>query len=88
MLGDFTADSMTQTIQIDDAGGLSGIVVQAIPTLGDVNRDGIVNFFDISPFADVLSADAFQAEADVDGNGVVDFFDIAPFIELLSPIAG
>ncbi len=31
VLGNFTADSVSQTIQIDNSGGLSGIVVQAIP---------------------------------------------------------
>ena len=51
--------------------------------LGDVNLDGVVDFFDIQPFID-SAAQAFQAEADIDGNGVVDFFDIAPFIALLS----
>ena len=52
-------------------------------SLGDVNRDGVVNFFDISPFIAVLSG-KFQIEADIDGNGVVDFFDIQPFIDILS----
>ncbi|MDB2687445.1 hypothetical protein N9Y42_09560 [Mariniblastus sp.] len=52
--------------------------------LGDVNRDGIVDFSDIAPFIRVLAADAFQLEADIDRNGVVDFDDIAPFIIILS----
>ena len=51
---------------------------------GDVNLDGVVDFFDIQPFINVLSAQAFQAEADIDGNGEVDFFDIQPFINILS----
>ena len=50
------------------------------PLLGDVNLDGIVNFFDIQPFIDRLTSGEYQAEADVDINGVVNFFDIAPFI--------
>ena len=53
-------------------------------TLGDVNRDGEVNFLDISPFIALLSAGDFQEEADIDGNGVVNFLDIAPFINLLT----
>ena len=53
---------------------------------GDVNRDGFVNFSDISPFIDLLSSQEFQFEADLDRNGVVDFFDISPFIELLAAI--
>ena len=52
--------------------------------LGDVNRDGVVDFFDISPFIDLLSAGLFQVEADIDQNGIVDFFDISPFINILS----
>jgi len=52
--------------------------------LGDVNRDNVVNFSDISPFIAVLSAGIFQLEADVDGSGEVDFSDISPFISILS----
>ena len=51
---------------------------------GDVNQDGLVNFFDIQPFIGVLADGEFQAEADCDGNGAVDFFDIAPFIAVLA----
>ena len=52
--------------------------------LGDVNLDGVVNFFDISPFIARLSSQTFQSEADIDGNGVVSFFDISGFIQILS----
>ena len=52
--------------------------------LGDVNLDGVVDFFDIQPFIDVLSMQGFQCEADVDGNMMVDFFDIQPFINILA----
>ena len=52
--------------------------------LGDVNRDGAVDFDDISPFILLLSEGEFQAEADVDESLEVDFEDIAPFIALLS----
>jgi len=52
--------------------------------LGDVNRDGVVDFLDISPFITVLSLGTFQAEADVNGDGTVDFLDISPFILLLT----
>jgi len=51
---------------------------------GDVNLDGRVNFFDITPFIGVLSANGFQAQADVNGDGAVSFLDIAPFINVLS----
>ena len=52
--------------------------------LGDVNRDGVVDFFDIAPFIAILTNQAFQFEADIDGDQDVDFFDIAPFIALLA----
>lgn len=52
--------------------------------LGDVNRDGDVNFLDIAPFIEVLSNNEFQVEADIDLCGKVDFLDIAPFIQLLA----
>ena len=52
--------------------------------LGDVNRDGAVDFDDISPFITLLATGQFACEADVDRSGIVDFDDIAPFIGLLS----
>lgn len=48
--------------------------------LGDVNRDNVVNFLDISPFITVLTNGGSQAEADLNGDGIVNFLDIAPFI--------
>ena len=52
--------------------------------MGDVNQDGTVNFFDISPFIEVLADSEYQFEADLNCDEVVDFFDISPFIMLLS----
>ena len=51
---------------------------------GDVNMDGMVTFFDISPFIQVLAAMGFQAEADVNCDGEVNFLDIQPFIDILA----
>lgn len=51
---------------------------------GDVNLDGVVNFFDISAFIMVLTSEVFQAEADTDDSGEVNFLDIASFIEILA----
>ena len=51
---------------------------------GDVDRNGVVDFFDIQPFIDVLSSGESQPEADVHCNGVVDFFDTQPFIDVLA----
>jgi len=52
--------------------------------LGDVNRDGMVNFLDITPFISLLSGGGNQIEADINGDGAVNFLDIVPFIALLS----
>ena len=61
---------------------LDGGVIDCL--LGDVDMNGVVDFFDIQPFIDILSNQEFQCEADIDGNGVVDFFDIQPFIDILA----
>ncbi len=59
---------------------------------GDVNCDGIVDFFDIDYFVAALGypggvgwpyANCPWANADADGDGDVDFFDIDPFVALL-----
>ena len=52
--------------------------------LGDVNRDGVVNFLDIVPFINLITTDTFLDEADVNGSGAVDFLDIVPFIAILT----
>ena len=65
------------TLNVDATAG-----EEVIP--GDINRDGVVDFFDIQPFIDLLTNQGFQAEADIDGSGKVDFFDIQPFINLLA----
>ena len=51
--------------------------------LGDVNRDGIFDFDDVSPFVALVLSNGFQVEADIDGNNSVDFGDVRPFIDLL-----
>ena len=51
--------------------------------LGDVNRDGTVDFLDIGPFILLLFTGEFQAEADIDQSGALDFLDVSSFIALL-----
>ncbi len=58
-------------------------IIDVPSTLGDVNRDGDVNFADITPFILVLTSGVYQVEADIDTDGDVDFFDIQPFTVLL-----
>ncbi len=64
----------------------------APPVRGDVNCDGVVDFFDIDPLVAALGGEeAFIAanpdcnwyNADCDMNGLVNFFDIDPFVALL-----
>ena len=52
--------------------------------IGDVDRNGVINFMDISPFTLVLLSGDYQIEADATGDGVVDFFDISSFVALLT----
>ena len=65
---------------------VNGLDITSAPDilLGDVNRDGMVNFLDISPFIVLISGGGFQLEADLDQSGFVNFFDIPPFIVALS----
>ena len=55
--------------------------------LGDVNRDGSVNFLDINPFVSALFSalfiGEFRPEADISQDIQVNFLDIRPFVELL-----
>jgi len=68
MLGTFTLDNFSVTDFL----------------LGDINRDGQINFLDITPFISLLSSGMFQDEGDINGDGAVNFLDIRPFISLLS----
>ena len=72
-------------------------VISAFATLvtnpyGDLNCDGVVNFFDIEPFVLAITApsqyvteypDCDYMLADCNGDGWMDFFDIDAFVELV-----
>ena len=68
------------------AGTFTTVTVTSIPPviLGDVNMDGVVDFFDIAPFIAVLFSGEFQVEADMDESEFVNFADINLFIEALT----
>jgi hypothetical protein len=60
---------------------------------GDVNCDGAVNNFDITPFVMGLrDPDGYETAypecesllADINGDGLVNNFDITPFVHLLA----
>ena len=83
------SDGAVRFDSIDNVDGLAPRLVVEVTEvsdfqLGDVNRDGVVDFFDISPFIAVLSSGPFQFEADMNQDGFVNFYDIAPFIDALS----
>ena len=88
--GDVNGDGVEDFIVGATGGGANGdgyarvFVSQGSTLLGDVNRDGSVNFLDIAPFIAVLTTGDDQVEADINGDGDVDFLDIAPFISLLT----
>lgn len=63
-----------------DANGNLDLVFQ----LGDVSRDGSVDFLDISPFIQLLSSGEYQLEADTNPDTQVNFLDIGPFIQALA----
>ena len=52
--------------------------------LGNCNQDGVVDFFDISPFIEILTSAATLEEADCNSDGEVNFFDIDPFVVILA----
>ena len=74
----YTADT-----QFNDQNGSLTIIVEATFLPGDVNRDGQVNFLDISQFIAVLSSGSYQTEADMNGDGFTNFLDIAAFINAI-----
>jgi hypothetical protein len=68
-------------------------LVLDVPTPGDLNCDGVVDFDDINPFVLALSDPTGYYAAyplcnwlngDCNGDGLVDFDDINPFVALLS----
>ena len=93
---------LTQS-QCDTAGGywagpgsactdLNGDDIYDSCLAGDANCDGLVNAFDIDPFALALSSasgyaaafpDCYRANADTNRDGLVNSFDIDPFVMML-----
>jgi len=92
VIGTFTATASSETFTLSVPAGQGGLQLNAIQVrnvsvpviLGDVNRDGSVDFLDIAPFIAVLASGEYQAEADINRCGVIDFLQISPFIQLLS----
>jgi hypothetical protein len=87
-------DILTGTSQ--DANG-NGIPDECETRFGDLNCDGAVNNFDITPFVKALTAtppdypeyyalypDCDRSLGDVNGDGLVNNFDITPFVHLLT----
>lgn len=56
----------------------------AVPVLGDVNLDGVVNLLDVDPFIDRIVTGDYQVEADTNQDGAVNLLDVAPFLAILT----
>lgn len=78
------ADATIDQVRILTESSLQFVPLDEVCAIGDVNRDGEINFLDISPFIALLSSGGFQCEADINEDDVVNFLDISPFISLLS----
>lgn len=76
--------SVVGEFEITNGGQTLGIVPELLVLLGDVNRDGFVDFLDISPFISQLSSGNYQVEADMNQDSVVNFLDISFFIAALA----
>ena len=84
LITDLNFDTLLRT-SFDGTTGYTTFTATVEPLLlGDVDRNGVVDFSDISPFISLLAAGQFQAEADIDQSGIVDFEDISPFVSLLT----
>ncbi|MGD8454477.1 MAG: FG-GAP-like repeat-containing protein [Phycisphaerae bacterium] len=93
--GDINGDQWPDLV-VGNSGDPSVMVFYAhVPyAVGDLNCDGIVNNFDISPFILALTDPTTYAQrypncdrllADINGDTEVNNFDIAPFVQLLAP---
>ena len=84
--GDVNGDGVADVIYGSVSSFFTGarVFVSQIIILGDCNRDGAVNFLDITPFVGILSSGSFLEEADVNQDGIVNFLDITPFIGILA----
>ena len=57
--------------------GTELLVGQVCP--GDIDLNGVLDFFDVSGFLDAFVAQS--PTADLDGNGIFDFFDVSAFLD-------
>ncbi|MBL8880976.1 MAG: hypothetical protein JNG88_17820 [Phycisphaerales bacterium] len=51
---------------------------------GDVNGDGLVNNFDIDPFASAVADGSYLCSVDTNCDGLVNMFDIDPFVQAVT----
>ncbi len=63
--------------------GVTLLINQCI-LYGDVNRDGIVDLLDVSPFVNLISNGQYQTEADVNQDGDLNLLDVSIFAQILS----
>ncbi len=92
-IGDLDGDGRCDLVTANQYSGDVSVLLNQSVTLGDLNCDGVVNFFDIEPFVLAIMYETAYAEqypdcdimaADCNGDGAVDFFDIDGFVELIT----
>lgn len=81
IFSDFDSDGNGE-MELDNIEIVANVIAPEV-LLGDVNRDGVIDFSDIPSFIAVLQSGVFQAEADTNEDGMVDFSDISAFIDIL-----
>lgn len=80
---DDTAESvMSPALAADSSTELSESDVKALQDLGlfppeDINRDGVVNFYDLVALAEAYGRAGVNVDADINGDGSVDDLDLA-----------
>ena len=85
--GSVYLDGLSGWSRLNGAHGFRTFVVGAeVPAIiaGDCNEDGVVNFFDITPFIEILTAGDYLQQADIDGSGEVTFLDVGEFVVILN----
>ena len=55
----------------------------ALPLLGDINCDGVVNLLDVGPFIEAIGNGVLDPKADLNEDGADNLLDVAPFIDIL-----
>ncbi len=89
-LSDLTEDgAKVYLVATDAAGNVTSVLAVDVPAkpyqTGDVNKDGVIDVFDVAAVIDMIQGTApedLQA-ADINGDGTIDVFDAAAIVDLI-----